>query len=59
MLNQKPPSDVDAMETGEWVDALTAVIEREGHERAHFLIEQLIDQARRSGAHIPYRANTA
>ena len=51
--------DIDALETGEWIDALASVIEREGNERAHFLIEQLIDHARRSGAHIPYRANTA
>ena len=53
------PVDTDATETGEWLDALNSVIEREGNERAHFLIEQLIDQARRSGAHIPYQANTA
>jgi len=34
-------------------------MEREGNERAHFIIEALIDKARRSGAHIPYEANTA
>ena len=28
-------------------------------ERAHFLIEALIDKARRSGAHLPYKATTA
>ncbi|MDD9821723.1 MAG: pyruvate dehydrogenase (acetyl-transferring), homodimeric type [Gammaproteobacteria bacterium] len=59
MSENQPPPDVDAVETGEWLDALSAVIEREGHARAHYLIEQLIDHARRSGAHIPYRANTA
>ena len=52
-------SDSDAIETGEWLDALNSVIAREGNTRAHFLIERLIDQARRSGAHIPYEANTA
>ena len=51
--------DVDAQETEEWLEALNAVIEREGIERAHFLLEQLIDQARRSGANLPYSANTA
>ncbi len=51
--------DVDAQETAEWLEALNAVIEREGIERAHFLLEQLIDQARRSGANLPYSANTA
>ena len=32
--------DVDAQETREWLDALTAVIEAEGPDRAHFLLEQ-------------------
>ncbi len=51
--------DVDITETSEWIDALTAVIEREGNDRAHFLIEALIDKARRTGTHIPFEANTA
>ena len=51
--------DVDAQETQEWLDALIAVIEVEGVERAHYLLEQMIDQARRSGANLPYSANTA
>ena len=51
--------DSDSVETREWLDALAAVIEREGPERAHYLLEQLVDAARRSGAHIPFSANTA
>ncbi len=51
--------DIDALETREWIDALTSVIDRDGPERAHFLIESLIDKARRSGAHLPHRATTA
>lgn len=51
--------DDDAQETQEWLDALEAVLEREGPERAHFLLEQLIDLARRSGANIPLKATTA
>ena len=35
------------------------MLEREGPERAHFLLERLVDKARRSGAHIPYSPNTA
>ncbi|HMN81484.1 MAG TPA: pyruvate dehydrogenase (acetyl-transferring), homodimeric type [Burkholderiaceae bacterium] len=53
------PADQDSTETREWMDALEAVIDREGPERAHFLLEQLIDLARRSGAYIPFSANTA
>jgi pyruvate dehydrogenase E1 component len=52
-------NDSDALETQEWLDALEAVLEREGPERAHFLLERLIDKARRSGAYIPFSANTA
>ncbi len=51
--------DIDPQETREWLDALDAVLEHEGPERAHFLLEKLIEKARRSGAHLPYRATTA
>jgi pyruvate dehydrogenase E1 component len=54
-----PLMDDDALETQEWIDALESVIEREGVDRAHFLLEQLVDKARRSGAFLPYSANTA
>jgi pyruvate dehydrogenase E1 component len=56
-MNNKP--DIDPQETQEWLDALEAVLENEGVERAHFLLERLIDKARRSGAYLPYSANTA
>src|SRR6185312_3292351 len=51
--------DIDPQETREWLDALEGVLEAEGPDRAHFLIEQLIDKARRSGAFLPFSANTA
>ncbi len=51
--------DIDPQETQEWLDALEAVLENEGTERAHFLIERLVDKARRSGAYLPFSANTA
>ncbi len=51
--------DIDPQETQEWLDALEAVLEREGVERAHYLLERMIDKARRSGAYLPYSANTA
>lgn len=52
-------NDVNPEETKEWIDALEAVIEEEGGERAHFLVSQLIDNARRNGADIPHSGNTA
>ena len=51
--------DVDPEETREWKDALEAVVERDGPARAHFLIEALVEKARRSGAYLPYNATTA
>ena len=51
--------DSDPQETREWLEALDAVIEHEGAERAHYLLEALIDQSRRSGANLPYSASTA
>jgi pyruvate dehydrogenase E1 component len=51
--------DVDPDETREWLEALDSVLQQEGPERAHFLIEKLIDKARRSGAHLPYKLTTA
>ncbi|MFZ8944195.1 MAG: pyruvate dehydrogenase (acetyl-transferring), homodimeric type [Methylophilaceae bacterium] len=51
--------DNDIQETQEWLESLNSVIEANGTERAHFLIEMMIDQARRSGSNLPYNATTA
>ncbi len=51
--------DKDPQETREWLDALEGVLEAEGPERAHYLLEHLVDKARRSGAYLPYNAQTA
>jgi pyruvate dehydrogenase E1 component len=51
-------ADADPQETREWIDALEGVIAQEGADRAHFLIEKLIGQAREDGIDIPYSANT-
>ncbi len=51
--------DVDPTETREWIDSLKAVVQYRGPERAHFIIERLVDEARRSGAYLPYSMTTA
>ena len=51
--------DIDSQETQEWLEALDSVLAQEGIERAHYLLEQLIAKARKSGAYLPYSANTA
>lgn len=53
------PVEDDVQEIQEWIDALEAVIEREGSERAHVLLETLVDKARRSGVFLPFSSNTA
>ena len=52
-------TDADAQETQEWLDALGAVIQQQGAERAHYLIEKQIELARAAGINVPYSANTA
>jgi pyruvate dehydrogenase E1 component len=54
-----PTRDLDPEETQEWLEALDSVFRTDGVERGHYLIERLIDKARRSGAHLPYKATTA
>lgn len=51
--------DNDPQETQEWLDALESIIEIEGDEKAHHILEKLIDMARRSGVNLPYSSNTA
>jgi len=52
-------TDIDPEETQEWLESLDSVLEREGPQRAHFLLERLIDKTRRSGAYLPFSAKTA
>lgn len=49
-------NDEDSQETREWMDALSAVIESEGPERAHFLLEQLLERARENSIDMPFSA---
>jgi pyruvate dehydrogenase E1 component len=51
--------DLDPIETREWIESIDSVLKSQGAERAHFLLEQLIDYTRRSGAYLPFRPNTA
>ena len=59
MNDVTPSQDLDPLETREWLESIDSVLRVQGPERAHFLIERLIDRARRSGAYLPYRPNTA
>ncbi|HMM56389.1 MAG TPA: pyruvate dehydrogenase (acetyl-transferring), homodimeric type [Rudaea sp.] len=54
MLNQDP----DPSETRDWLESIEAVIDAEGTERAHFLLEKLVDETRRAGGHLPFAPTT-
>lgn len=51
--------DIDPQETAEWLEAIKAVLDEDGADRAHFILEALIEKARRNGAHLPFNAVTA
>ena len=51
--------DLDPVETREWIESLSAVINADGTDRAHFLLEQMVDETRRSGGHLPFNPTTA
>ena len=59
MTKFNPYDDLDPVETGEWLESIDSVLSQHGPERAHFLLNKMIDFARRSGAYLPYSPNTA
>jgi pyruvate dehydrogenase E1 component len=50
--------DTDPNETREWVESLSAVIAHDGPERAHFLLDRMVEQTRRAGAYLPFQPTT-
>ena len=58
IMTNESYKDLDPLETREWMDSMEAVIEREGPERAHFILEKLMEHAHSVGDALPYAANT-
>ena len=54
--NAKP--SLDPQESREWMDALSAVIDREGAQYAHQLIEEVLEHARQNSVDLPFSATT-
>ncbi|SFP57265.1 pyruvate dehydrogenase (acetyl-transferring), homodimeric type [Pseudomonas borbori] len=50
--------DLDPVETQEWLDALESVLDKEGEDRAHYLMTRLGELATRSGSQLPYAITT-
>ena len=59
MSDVTEPGDLDPVETREWLESIDSVLQAAGPERAHFLIDRMVEHARRSGAYLPYSPNTA
>src|ERR671912_2586206 len=51
-------SDNDPLDTQEWREALASVLEFEGPDRAHFLLDEFSRNPRRKGTPVPYSGTT-
>jgi pyruvate dehydrogenase E1 component len=59
MFEASKIEDSDPTETREWLESIDSVLRVHGAERAHYLLERVIDHTRRSGAYLPFKPNTA
>ncbi len=50
--------DIDPIETREWLDSLSAVLENDGKHRAQYLIKQLIEHSYKEGSDLVLSRNT-
>ncbi len=57
-MSQALPPDIDPQETGEWEEAIDVVVERDGVERAEYLLRKTIDKAYEAGVEPPDTAHT-
>ena len=55
---QDPLTDIDPVESEEWLEAINSVIENEGVERAQYLLQRLSTKVTETGAQLPYAINT-
>ncbi len=51
-MSERFPNDVDPIETRDWLRAIESVIREEGVERAQYLIDQLLAEARKGGVNV-------
>ena len=57
-LNEVLQNDPDPTESREWIESLKAVIDHDGAERAHLLLQGMVELTRRAGAHLPFAPTT-
>ena len=51
-MSERFQNDVDPIETRDWLQAIESVIREEGVERAQYLIDQLLAEARKGGVKV-------
>ncbi|GAB2489455.1 pyruvate dehydrogenase (acetyl-transferring), homodimeric type [Arenimonas alkanexedens] len=57
-LNDVLENDLDPTETREWMESLKAVMDVDGPERAHHLLERMVELTRRTGGQLPFNPTT-
>ncbi|MFA9499772.1 pyruvate dehydrogenase (acetyl-transferring), homodimeric type [Mannheimia sp. E30BD] len=57
-MSENLRNDVDPIETQDWLASLDSLIREEGLERAQFIVEQVISQARAGGVPLPTGTTT-
>ena len=57
-IEVKQSGDIDPIETKEWMESLSAVLEKDGKHRAQFLIKQLIEHSYKEGSDLVLSRNT-
>ena len=51
-MSERVNNDVDPIETRDWLQAIESVIREEGVERAQFLLDQVLNEARKGGVSV-------
>ncbi|HEU0152213.1 MAG TPA: pyruvate dehydrogenase (acetyl-transferring), homodimeric type [Arenimonas sp.] len=51
-------NDLDPTETREWIESMKAVLDTDGPERAHHLLERMVELTRRAGGQLPFQPTT-
>jgi pyruvate dehydrogenase E1 component len=57
-MNDVLNNDHDPKETQEWLESLKAVLDHDGAERAHQLLERMVELTRRAGGNLPFHPTT-
>lgn len=52
-------NDIDPIETQDWLKSIESIIREEGTERAQYIIEQIVNQARQGGVPLLFGSSTS